>query len=102
MIRQRRGGLATRREVLAHTQESFAYALGVDRSTVSRWERGESVPEPLRRRQLAAVLKVSLEELDVLLRRSGDGLSGRAAGVSGGCLEPAVMPGHDLRNIEEV
>jgi transcriptional regulator with XRE-family HTH domain len=53
-----------------YTQESFAEKLGVDRSTVGRWERGIQSPQPWQRPDLAAALDISLDELDDLLRRT--------------------------------
>jgi len=50
----------------------LAYAIGVDRSTVARWEAGETEPQPWARRKLMRVLAVSPDELGLLL------LDGRA------------------------
>ncbi|MFF8310879.1 helix-turn-helix transcriptional regulator [Streptomyces lydicus] len=63
-------GLAERRKVLGYSQESFAHALGVDRTTVGRWENGKTEPQPPYRPKLAEVLQVDLAELDVLVARS--------------------------------
>lgn len=63
----RRGSLAARREALGLTQEALAHELGVELSTVGRWERGTLKPQPRRRPELARVLRVSLDELDELL-----------------------------------
>lgn len=63
----RRDALATRREVLGYTQETLAHQLGVELSTIGRWERGTLTPQPWRRPDLAKVLKLTLEELDRLL-----------------------------------
>lgn len=65
----RRDALAARREALGFTQEAFAHQLGVELSTVGRWERGTLTPQPWRRQHLAMALKVSLEDLDRLLSR---------------------------------
>ncbi|CAM3878149.1 helix-turn-helix domain-containing protein [Kibdelosporangium persicum] len=64
---QRREGLAARRAVLGYSQEALATEVGVDFTTVGRWERGTLTPAPSRRPALAKVLRVSLDELDTLL-----------------------------------
>jgi transcriptional regulator with XRE-family HTH domain len=74
--------LAQRRKALGYSQERFAEQLGVDRSTVVRWESGSAEPQPSLRPQLAQSLQVSLSQLADLLRglevasselRPGDG-----------------------------
>ncbi|MYX14867.1 helix-turn-helix domain-containing protein [Streptomyces sp. SID8374] len=60
-------GLAERRRALGYGQEELAHLLGVDRTTVGRWENGRVYPQPPQRRGLAAALEVSLEELDAFL-----------------------------------
>jgi transcriptional regulator with XRE-family HTH domain len=60
--------LANRRVIAGYTQERLAEALGVDRSTIGRWERGEQLPQPWQRPDLACTLGVTLEQLDGLLR----------------------------------
>ncbi|MEV0114126.1 helix-turn-helix transcriptional regulator [Streptomyces sp. NPDC050844] len=60
-------GLAERRKVLGYSQEGLAHALGVDRTTVGRWESGRTVPQPPLRPKLAEVLQVDLVELDALV-----------------------------------
>ncbi|ARQ70966.1 helix-turn-helix transcriptional regulator [Streptomyces marincola] len=49
------------------TQESFALALGVDRTTIQRWERGDGEPQPLQRPKIAKLLSITAEELNSLL-----------------------------------
>ncbi|MFD7096991.1 helix-turn-helix transcriptional regulator [Streptomyces xanthophaeus] len=61
-------GLAERRRTLGYSQEKLAELLGVDRTTVGRWESGKIAPQPPQRPGLAAALEVSLHELDGLLR----------------------------------
>jgi transcriptional regulator with XRE-family HTH domain len=63
----KRHGLVRRRRALGFTQESLAEALGVERSTVRRWESAESAPIPFLRPRLARLLRVNAEELDELL-----------------------------------
>ncbi|CAO5180718.1 hypothetical protein FAIPA1_40004 [Frankia sp. AiPs1] len=61
------GRLALRRRAMGYTQESFAARLGVDRTTVGRWERDEAEPQPDIRSTIADVLDVSLTNLPALL-----------------------------------
>ncbi|PKW18642.1 helix-turn-helix domain-containing protein [Saccharopolyspora spinosa] len=64
---KRREEFAARREAMGFTQEGFATRLGVELSTVGRWERGTLTPQPWRRSQIAGALGVSLERLEELL-----------------------------------
>jgi transcriptional regulator with XRE-family HTH domain len=64
----RRLGLARARKKVGYSQEALAEALGVDRSTVVRWEAGEHEPLPYIRPKLARLLDVSAEELNELLQ----------------------------------
>jgi tetratricopeptide (TPR) repeat protein/transcriptional regulator with XRE-family HTH domain len=59
--------LVQRRKALGLTQEALAEMVAVGRSTVVRWERGESEPLPSIRPKLARALKVSVELLESLL-----------------------------------
>jgi transcriptional regulator with XRE-family HTH domain/tetratricopeptide (TPR) repeat protein len=63
----RRERLAQRRKALGLTQEDLADLLGVGRSTVVRWERGETEPLPWIRPKLAKTLQVSADRLEDLL-----------------------------------
>ncbi|MEW1824451.1 helix-turn-helix transcriptional regulator [Streptomyces sp. NPDC088196] len=56
-----------RRKATGFTQESLAEFLGVERSTVGRWEGAETEPQAYIRPKLARALKVSAEELQSLL-----------------------------------
>ena len=72
----RRDSLAARREALGLTQEALAQELGVELSTVGRWERGTLTPQPWRRPNLARALQVPLDELGELLNPAPPGTSG--------------------------
>lgn len=69
----KRRALADRRKAVGHTQESLAARLGVERSTVVRWEAGETDPLPWCRPKLAEALAASLDEADELLATLDDG-----------------------------
>jgi tetratricopeptide (TPR) repeat protein/transcriptional regulator with XRE-family HTH domain len=86
----RRGRLAQRRKALGLTQEDLAGLLGIDRSTVVRWERGESEPLPWIRPRLATVLQVTADRLEELLAISGVPRSGAAKPDVPRQLPPAV------------
>lgn len=73
-------GLAARRQALGYTQETLAQKLGVEHSTVGRWERGVHGPLPWQGPDLAEALNVSVDGLDVLLTRA---VSDGAAVVQG-------------------
>ncbi|MFC5183587.1 helix-turn-helix domain-containing protein [Actinomadura harenae] len=72
MAAGRRPRLAKRRRHLGFTQESLAVELGVDRSTIARWERGRCVPQPHHRARLCDLLQVSRDGLDDLFNPEGD------------------------------
>jgi DNA-binding XRE family transcriptional regulator len=63
----RRQRLTQRRKMLGFSQERLAHAVDVERSTVVRWELGETEPRPWQRPKLAAVLQLSLEDLEGML-----------------------------------
>jgi transcriptional regulator with XRE-family HTH domain len=63
----KRGRLATRRKAVGFSQDQLAERLKVDRSTVARWESGETEPQPWIRPRLARALQVSVDQLDGLL-----------------------------------
>ncbi|MFI6458608.1 helix-turn-helix domain-containing protein [Streptosporangium amethystogenes] len=68
----RRQRFAQRRKSVGFSQERLAERLGIDRSTVTRWESGETEPLPWLRPKLARVLQVSIEQLDELLAEAGE------------------------------
>lgn len=63
----KRQRLAQRRKASGYTQEQFADALKVDRTTVQRWEKGEVDPQPHQRPKIAKLLELTSRELDELL-----------------------------------
>lgn len=63
--------LARRRKALGYSQEQLAERLGVERSTVVRWERGTTDPQPWVRPKILRALQLSTEELDELLAYDG-------------------------------
>lgn len=67
----KRERLAERRKAMGLSQERLAEAVGVDTSTVARWERGETEPQAVHRPSLAEALKVTVEHVGELLTSSG-------------------------------
>ncbi|MFI5560757.1 multiprotein-bridging factor 1 family protein [Amycolatopsis japonica] len=83
--------LAAARETVGLTQEGLAFALDVSVSTLSRWENGVVKPLPPKRPKLAKLLKVSLTELELLLRadRASDATA-RPANVGSNFSQPGT------------
>ena len=73
----KRHRFAVRRKAVGFSQEQLAERLRIDRSTVARWEAGETVPQPWIRPQLARSLQLSLDQLEHLLT------AGEVAGTEG-------------------
>ena len=71
----RRRGLAERRKALGYSQEVLAEKLGIDRTTVGRWERGDTDPYPHIRPQLCRILRVAADELRALLEPEPEAVS---------------------------
>lgn len=63
----RRARLAQRRKAAGYSQEALAARLGVDRSTVVRWEAADTEPQPWLRPKLADAFGVTVEDLRELL-----------------------------------
>jgi transcriptional regulator with XRE-family HTH domain len=59
--------LIQRRKALGYTQEGLAGQVGCERTTVIRWERAETEPQPWVRSRLTQVLQLTPEELGELL-----------------------------------
>lgn len=66
-VASKRVKLAKRRKAAGFTQEQLAQHLGVERSTVVRWESAETEPQAWLRPKLARAFKVSADELQALL-----------------------------------
>lgn len=64
---QRRTAFAKRRKALGFTQESLAAALKIDTSTVQGWEAGRHPPQPYIRPHIATQLRITEDELELLL-----------------------------------
>jgi transcriptional regulator with XRE-family HTH domain len=99
----KRQRLAARRKAAGFSQEQLAERLGIDCSTVARWESGETEPQPWIRPRLARVLQVSLDQLDHLL--AGGGQAETEAGAAERMSHALTHPGStdlvtvaDLRN----
>ncbi|MGH3772298.1 MAG: helix-turn-helix domain-containing protein [Pseudonocardiaceae bacterium] len=67
MTRPKRVLLVRARKAAGFTQEKLAYRLRVDRSTIGRWESGETEPLPGLQPKLADLLGVTRERLSELL-----------------------------------
>jgi transcriptional regulator with XRE-family HTH domain len=63
---------ACARRAAGYTQETLAVSLGVERSTVARWEQGDTEPQPYVRPKLAEALSLSPDKLDALLTGTDD------------------------------
>jgi tetratricopeptide (TPR) repeat protein/transcriptional regulator with XRE-family HTH domain len=110
----RRVRLAQRRKALGLTQEDLAGMLSVERTTVVRWERGETEPQPWLRPKLARALKVPVDRLEELLTPRGAAWAGVAvpqvprqlpapvAGFTGRAEELAALTGLLDRSAESM
>jgi transcriptional regulator with XRE-family HTH domain len=64
--------LIQRRKALGYTQEALAEQVGCERTTVIRWERAETEPQPWVRPRLTQALQLTPEELNELLADVAD------------------------------
>src|SRR5260370_39528436 len=85
----RRQRLAARRKAVGFSQEQLAERLRIDRSTVARWESGETAPQPWRRPRLARALDLSLDQLGQVLAGSDPTGTEAASRVSTALPHPA-------------
>jgi DNA-binding XRE family transcriptional regulator len=88
----RRQGLAQRRKAVGLTQEALAQRLGVERSTVVRWEAGDTEPLPSIRPHVAHALQLSLDQLAELLTEEGNAGTTRALPVGTDVTLPVLLP----------
>lgn len=87
-----------------HTQESLAFAMEVDRSTVGRWDRGQAVPRPWQMPKLASVLRVGQKELSEALLGAGPTSNirpARSTSLLDGAGRQAPTPERETSDIEE-
>lgn len=102
----RRQRFAARRKAVGYSQEQLAERVGVERSTVVRWEAGESEPQPWLRPKIARTLQVSLEQLDELLAEGGLSRSDVAERVDFALKHPGsvdlVTVGHLRHEVHEL
>ncbi len=82
------------RKALGLTQERLAELLGIDRSTVARWERGATAPAPWLRPRLARALRVPTHQLTEMLEHRDPVRPGGAAS-RGGPVTQAPAPATD-------
>jgi transcriptional regulator with XRE-family HTH domain len=66
-MKRKRERLAQRRKMAGYSQERLAEVLRIERSTVARWERVETEPQPWLRPRLAKALGISRDVLAELL-----------------------------------
>ena len=93
----KRRSFAQARRAAGYTQESLAEHLGVDRTTVARWESGEYTPQPWVRPRIAQAFGTSLGALSELV--DGVDTTGSTAGVSASLVRTdgvaVPLPGRD-------
>ncbi len=89
----RRQCLSQRRKAVGMTQESLAERLGVERSTIVRWEAGDTEPLPSIRPNLASALQVSIDQLAELLTQAEDAGTTHAPAAETDLTVPMLLPG---------
>jgi DNA-binding XRE family transcriptional regulator/tetratricopeptide (TPR) repeat protein len=101
MTASRRRGLASARKAAGYTQESLAFALDVDRTTVIRWEAGDNEPQPYLWPRLARLLRISPDQLRQLLALPAETASSAAPSVrsAAGELLGLMSPEVDRRTV---
>ena len=82
--------LAQRRKAVGFSQEALASVLEVERSTVVRWESGDTEPLPWIRPNLARALGITVDQLGELLGRAGPAVPRQPQA------DPEIEPGPGL------
>ncbi|MGW3228692.1 helix-turn-helix domain-containing protein [Kitasatospora sp. NPDC001095] len=82
MAVKKRTELALQRAAAGHSQETLAAAMGVERTTVARWEQGKAEPRPWQRPRLAELLTIGAAELDRLLRLAREHAAAKSSAAS--------------------
>lgn len=93
----RRHRFIQHRKAVGFTQEGLAAHLYLDRTTVARWERGETDPHPAVRARLAEALDLPIDQLDALLSAEPTNLALDST-ESGGTVAFGDTDGGDLVN----
>ena len=86
----RRTALIVARVAAGFTQETLAARMGVERTTVYRWEAGLTVPLPMLRPGLAQLLGLDNEQLAAVLGESGE--AAHAVDTNGAAASPGSTP----------
>lgn len=81
--------------MVGHSQDTVARFVGVEPTTVGRWERGETTPQPVHRPHLAEALGVPLEVLDAMLAE-GQPVDDEGDAEPHAADEVPLDPNHDL------
>jgi transcriptional regulator with XRE-family HTH domain len=95
----KRHRLARTRKAAGFSQERLAEAVGVERTTVMRWERGETRPQPWARPKLARALGISNHALSELLGEPAEpegAVSAPELGVEARRVNESAPPAHDV------
>lgn len=75
----KRTALVAARKAAGFSQEELAARVGVERSTVYRWESGETTPLPMLRPGLARLLRLDSDQLSALLGEPVNETGGHSA-----------------------
>ena len=96
-VTARRHDLVRQRRTAGFSQEGLARLLQVDRTTIARWERGDTDPQPAVRARLAEALDLPIDQLDALFSAEPTNLALDST-ESGGTVAFGDTDGGDLVN----